>query len=126
MHLSNFIVEFQRFQTKEEKPLHLVDLPIDQHKISGPIAQRMEMRISNPELLKSFAGGGFLKGLTILQSPTGCCPELLTRESGMLEEQDTIARIDHNKTCRTTKLGRHGYTPESGRGAPMPAGCGSW
>lgn len=113
MHLSNFIVEFERFQAKEEEPLCLVDLPIDQYEISSPIAQRTKMRISNPELLKSFAGNGFLKGLTILQSPTRCCPELLPRESGMLEEQDTIARIDHNKTCRTAQLRRHGYTPES-------------
>jgi hypothetical protein len=43
MHLSNFIFEFQRFQTNEEKPLRLVDLPIDQYKICGPIAQRIEM-----------------------------------------------------------------------------------
>jgi hypothetical protein len=55
------------------------------------------MRISNPELLKSFAGSGFLKGLIILQSPTRCCPELLPRESGILEQEDTIARIDHHK-----------------------------
>jgi hypothetical protein len=32
----------------------------------------------------------------------------------MLEQQNTIARVDHNKTCRTAKLGRHGYIPESG------------
>jgi hypothetical protein len=112
MHLSNFIVEFQRFQTKEEEPLRLVDLPIDEYEISRLIAQRVEMRISNPELLKSFTCGGFLKGLTVLQSPTRCCPELLTTDSGILEEQDMIARIDHNKTSRTTKLGLHGYTPD--------------
>jgi hypothetical protein len=114
MHLSNFIVEFQRFQTKEEKLLRLMDLSIDQYEISSSIAHRTEMRISNPELLKSFAGSGFLKGLIILQSPTRCCPELLPRESGILEQEDTIARIDHHKTCRTAKLGRHGYTAESG------------
>ncbi len=109
MHLSNFLVEFQRFQTKKEKHLRLVNLPIDEDEISGPIAQQMEMRISNPEFLKSFACGGILKSLTVLQAATRCCPELLTGRSGVLEEEDTIAQVDHNKARRTTKFGLHGY-----------------
>jgi hypothetical protein len=104
MHLSNFLVEFPRFQTKEEKHLRLVDLPIDQYEISGPITEHMETRISNPELLKSFACGGFLNGLTVFQSAARCCPELLTCKPGILEEEDTIAQVDDNKTCCATKF----------------------
>ncbi len=122
MHLSNLLVEFQRFQTKKEERLRLVDLPIDEYEISGPIAQHMETRISNPELLKSFACGGFLKGLTVLQSATRCCPELLTRKPGILEEEDMIVQVDHNKTCRTTKFGLHGYTAVASSFHPAPTG----
>ncbi len=60
------------------------------------------------EFLESLTGSGRFEGFPVLQPAARNYPELLASCLSVLEQENTVARVDHDKACGAARFGLHG------------------